>query len=114
MWHDTNNENASAHRFSVYRINDEAAEDIDPQIPPMLPRGIVCEFTVEKMLGMAVILTVSSKRNLTQGTVCKVLKHLPKNELLVLRETRINSIFIHASGERSCTPIFVSVRLPTL
>ena len=30
----TNNENASTNRFPVDRINDEAAEDIDPQIPP--------------------------------------------------------------------------------
>ncbi len=61
MWHDANNENASAHRFSVDGINDEAAEaeDIDPQIPPVLLLGIVCEFTLEKMLGMAVILTIS-------------------------------------------------------
>jgi hypothetical protein len=30
MWHNANNENASANRFPVDRINDEAAEDIDP------------------------------------------------------------------------------------
>ncbi len=55
----TNNENASAHRFPVDRIKDEVAEDIDPQIPPLLPRGIVCKFTFEKMLLMAVILTIN-------------------------------------------------------
>ena len=57
----TNNENASAHIFPVDRIKikDEVAEDIDPQIPPMLPRGIVCKFTFEKMLLMAVILTIN-------------------------------------------------------
>ena len=59
MRHDANNENASANRFSVDRINDEAAEDIDPQIPPMPPRGIVCESTLEIMLVVAVILTIS-------------------------------------------------------
>jgi hypothetical protein len=36
------------------------AKDIDPQILPMLPLGtIVCEFTLEKMLVVAVILTIS-------------------------------------------------------
>ena len=59
MWYNANNENASANQFPVDRINDEAAEDIDPQIPPMLPCGIVCVFTLEKMLGMEVILTIS-------------------------------------------------------
>jgi hypothetical protein len=58
-WHDANNENASAQRFPVDRINDKAAEYIDPQIPPMLPRGIVCELTLEKMLLVTVILTIS-------------------------------------------------------
>ncbi len=60
MWHDANNENASANRLPVDRINDEAAEDIDPQIPPMLPLGIVCESTLEIMLVVAVILTTIS------------------------------------------------------
>jgi hypothetical protein len=41
------------------RINDEAAEDIDPQIPPMLPLGIICKITLQKMLVVAVILTIS-------------------------------------------------------
>ena len=59
MWHDANNENASAHRFPVDHINHELAEDINPQIPPMLPRGIVCESTLEIMLIVAVILTIS-------------------------------------------------------
>jgi hypothetical protein len=57
MWHDTNNENASANRFPVDRINDEAAEYIDPQIPPMLPLGIICESTLEIILIVAVILS---------------------------------------------------------
>jgi hypothetical protein len=58
MWHDANNENTCAHRFPVDRINDEVAEDIDPQIPPMLPLSIVCKFTFEKMLVVAAILTI--------------------------------------------------------
>jgi hypothetical protein len=29
------------------------------KIPPMLPLGIICEFTLEKMLVVAVILTIS-------------------------------------------------------
>ena len=41
------------------RINDEAADDIDPQIPPMLSLGIICKFTLQKMLVVAVILTIS-------------------------------------------------------
>ena len=47
MWHDANNENTSANQFPVDSINDEAAEDINPQIPPLLPLGIVCESTLE-------------------------------------------------------------------
>ena len=58
MWHNVNNENASTHRSPIDRINDEAAKDIDPQIPPMLPLGIVCKFTFEKMLVVAAILTI--------------------------------------------------------
>jgi len=60
MWHNPNNENASTHRFPVNRINDEAAKNIYPQIFPMLPLGIlVCKFTLDKMLVLAVILTIS-------------------------------------------------------
>ena len=59
MWHNTNDENASAHRFPVNCINDEVAKDIFPQIPLMLPLGIVCKFTLEKMLVVAVILPIS-------------------------------------------------------
>jgi hypothetical protein len=35
------------------------AEDIDLQIPPLLPLGIVCELTLEIKLVVAVILTIS-------------------------------------------------------
>ena len=42
LWNVTNNENTSAYRFPIDHINYEAAEDIDPQIPPMLPLCIVC------------------------------------------------------------------------
>ena len=59
MWHDANNENASTNQFPVDSINDEMAEDIDPQFPPLLPLGIVCESTLEIMLVVAVILTIS-------------------------------------------------------
>jgi len=59
MWHDANNENVSANRFPVDSINDEAAEDINPQFPPLLPLSIVCESTLEIMLVVAVILTIS-------------------------------------------------------
>jgi hypothetical protein len=45
--------------LTIDYINDEVAEDIDPQISSMLPRGIVCEFTFEKMLVMAVLLTIN-------------------------------------------------------
>jgi len=57
MWHDTNSENASTHRFPVDRINDEAADEIPPI--PMLPLSIVIESTLEIMLVVAVILTIS-------------------------------------------------------
>ena len=59
MWHDANNDNASANRFPVDSINDEAAEDINLQIPPLLPLGIVCKSTLEIMFVVAVILTIS-------------------------------------------------------
>ena len=64
LWRDANNENTSTYRFPVNCINDEVGEDIDSQIPPMLPIGIVCEFTLEKMLFIAVIITISYKQKL--------------------------------------------------
>ena len=112
LCHDTSKmENVCVYWFPVDRINYEAVEDIDPQIPLFLPISIICEFIIKKIFSWQWSSSSTSNGTWPRVQTAQYSNMCCKTSCLSGGRPELNHVFIHASDERSCRSIFVCVRL---